>query len=228
MIKIASISRGLCGPGPLAGYPTVFVRTRALQDIDLGHSDGWEILSEEQVLAKAEALAGGPCLITLTGDDAAFQPLEELIALGHENGWRFHLNLAPEGMIDPLWLDDLDYLTVNIAPPSATTTVNFGALHRVIGAGLAGKPALAIQVAVCDEADFAFALMIHELFLPVDLFVCAARETFGGTASYDLYANLTRTQWLAEKVLESNEPDIRISVDVPAYLWGDRGYGKYH
>jgi len=202
LIQVASLSYGFVQDGALTGHPAVIVET------GVGHE--WsEVISPDDLLARAESLAGGPCLISLAGadgQDAAIQPLEDLILIGQNRGFRFQVEIG--GNEAPDWLDYLDYLTVRPAPPSAALVTDYRALHQAIGAGLSGKPAISIAVTVSDDADFAFAEMVHELFPPVDFYVVPA-------STYPVHV-----RWLADTVIERRQPDMRLSVPVLISLLG--------
>jgi 7-carboxy-7-deazaguanine synthase len=231
-ITVVEMLLGVQDDGALIGHPTVLVRTggcgsrcswcNSLDAVlpELAHT--WTPMSAEDILAEAERLAGGPCLITLTGGDPALQDLEYLILLGQSLGYRFALET--QGQVAPEWLELLDFLTVSPKPPSSGTPTDWKVLHEVIGAGLAGKPRLSLKIVVMDDADFAYAEMIQELFPPVDLYVVAGNASparSDGTGAFDFYGLMARATWLAEKVIERKHPDMRVSLPMGALLWGN-------
>lgn len=231
-IPVVEMYLGVGQDGALLGHPTVFVeiggcgyRCRwcsSLHAVLPEYETTWDDMTAEEILMEAEDLAGGPCLVTLTGGDPARHDLEDLILLGQNQGFRFAVET--QGAEDPAWLDYLDYLIVSPKPPSSGMSTDFKQLHHVIGAGLAGKPKLSIKVSVLDEADFSYAEMIHELFPPVDFYISPVNATppkADGSGVFDYGALVDRIEWIANKVMERRLPDMRVTLPINTLIWGN-------
>lgn len=101
MIAISEIfGPTIQGEGAGIGVPTIFVRTGGcdflcdwcdtLHAVDRKLKHTWPLTSASDVMAKVQQLSHfQPMLITLSGGNPALQPLESLIDLGHQLGYRF-------------------------------------------------------------------------------------------------------------------------------------------
>lgn len=153
------------GEGPVAGEPTVFVRTGgcdlrcawcdSLHAVLPEHRGEWRSMVPEEVMDRVQALAPAPILVTLSGGNPVMQPCGPLLDVGHRLGYRFCIET--QGSITARWLGNVDVVVLSPKPPSSGMTMNWQRFDRVLDAAraadLEGGRQVAIKVPVFDQAD---------------------------------------------------------------------------
>lgn len=165
------------GEGVMIGTPTVFVRAAAcdyrckwcdtLYAVDAAQfkHEWWRHTSEE-VAYRIGKLMPTPGWVTLSGGNPALQDFGPLIQLLHERGYL--VACETQGTKAPVWLADVDHLTVSPKPPSAgelpwaDAHEAFAATLNAVGPCLSSTriPRVCVKVVVFDERDLAFALEV--------------------------------------------------------------------
>jgi 7-carboxy-7-deazaguanine synthase len=226
------------GEGPLAGMPTVFIRTGgcdfhcswcdSLHAVEIKNRAEWEEMSPDDIWDKVLTISRGfPLLISLSGGNPALQPLEKLLDLGHADDYTFALET--QGTIAKSWFSKLDYLILSPKPPSSGMTFNRFKLDNCLH--LAGdRPQLALKVVVFDEKDYEFARDVAAQFPALPCYLQAGtpqvtEQIFADDASryrYLVAKIVERTRWLIEQVKADHWYSVRVSFQQHVILWGDQ------
>jgi 7-carboxy-7-deazaguanine synthase len=151
----------LQGEGPLAGRPTIFVRTGGCDFRCAWCDTMWAVLPEkvqhmprmmpEDVAVEVRRLARGcrtPPVVTLTGGNPAMWHLGPLVDRLHMHGHA--VAIETQGSLWPDWAARLDYITVSPKPPSSGQ-------HPLKDTWVLDKwlalPHAVLKVVVADDAD---------------------------------------------------------------------------
>lgn len=238
-ILVSEIFSTVQGEGPVAGFPTIFVRTGgcdslclwcdSMHAVDVKYRKDWEELDADDVMTRILDLSAGyPLLVSLSGGNPALQPLEPLIDLGHEQGYTFALET--QGTIAKPWFSKLDHLILSPKPPSSVMTFNRDRLLNCIHAA-GDKPQVALKIVVFDERDYEFAQTVATLFPALPIYLQAGTPQIQDNAfehnEQARYRYLTahivqKTQWLIEQVKRTHWSNVRVGFQQHVILWGDK------
>lgn len=222
------------GEGPLIGQPTLFVRTGgcdfrcswcdSMHAVDeKKYGDDWEEMDPEAVMEKLLDLSGGyPMLVSLSGGNPATQPFEQLIALGHKDGYTFALET--QGTIARPWFANLDYLVLSPKGPSSGMPFREGKLQDCIAAATAlpNGPKVSLKVVVFDEADYEFAKKVAQIVLPTPIYLQAGTSQKKPGVALMCADILDRMRWLADKVAADRWTNVRVLPQLHVLMWGDK------
>lgn len=222
------------GEGALIGRPTVFVRTGGcdfrcrwcdtLYAVLPDYRHDWLPMTPEAIMARVAELSGGrPVLVTLSGGNPALQPLGPLIALGHDNGYRFAMET--QASLARPWFAALDWLVLSPKPPSSGMATDRVAFEACLGAA-AGGPELSLKIVVFDDADYAFARDLAARYPALPLYLQVgnhrpAEPNPAGCHGVDLAGLLERFRWLVAKVSEDRWFEVRVLPQLHVLAWGN-------
>ena len=222
------------GEGPLIGLPTVFVRTGGcdyrcswcdtLHAVDSQYRDDWKPLSVDAIWHEVTTLSGGkPLTVSLSGGNPAIQPLADLIAKGHGEGYRFALET--QGSIAKEWFADLDYLVLSPKPPSSTMQTDWDKLEGCLAAAGNG-PQISLKFVIFDDADYAYAKDASARYPRLNVYLQPGNHTppppEDDDALVDINGIMDRMLWLVEKVSADRWFDVRVLPQLHVLLWGNR------
>lgn len=222
------------GEGPLIGLPTVFVRTGGcdyrcswcdtLHAVDSQYRDDWKPLSVDAIWREVTTLSGGkPLTVSLSGGNPAIQPLADLIAKGHGEGYRFALET--QGSIAKEWFADLDYLVLSPKPPSSNMQTDWDKLEDCLAAAGNG-PQISLKFVIFDDADYAYAKDVSARYPRLNVYLQPGNHTppppEDDDALVDINGIMDRMLWLVEKVSADRWFDVRVLPQLHVLLWGNR------
>ncbi|WP_244598440.1 7-carboxy-7-deazaguanine synthase QueE [Rhizobium tubonense] len=222
------------GEGVLIGLPTVFVRTGgcdfrcswcdSLHAVDSRYRDEWRPMSTEEVWREVKNLSGDkPLMVSLSGGNPAIQPLGELIARGHGEGYRFALET--QGSVAKDWFADLDVLVFSPKPPSSGMGTDWRTLDACLEMA-AGKPQIVLKMIVFDNADFAYAKDVAARYPHLPVYLQPGNHTPPSPDVEDDFVDIDglmeRMQWLIDKVVEAKWFEARVLPQLHVMLWGNR------
>jgi len=222
------------GEGALIGQPTVFVRTGGcdyrcswcdtLYAVESRFRHTWKPMTANQVWDAVSALSGGiPLTVSLSGGNPATQPLQELIALGQAENYRFALET--QASVARPWFSELDVLTLSPKPPSSGMDTDWEIVKKCIEA--AGEHTnTVLKVVVFDDADYAYAKEVYHRFPSLPFFLQPGNHTppntdDGGSNSVDIKGVTERTDWLINKVNSDRWFDVRVLPQLHVMIWGN-------
>lgn len=221
----------LQGEGPMAGMPVVFVRTGGCDYrchwCDTAHAvlpqyrSEWQGMSAVEIMAHIQTLVGGPLWIVVSGGNPALQPLDELLRIGQQQGYRFALET--QGSIVPDWFSQIDHLTLSPKPPSARVDTDWAALAKAIEIT---KPGCAyLKVPVLNDQDLAYVKELRERHPQVPLTLQPVND---GAVSGELQQDdsalhiklMAQVRWLHEQICARRWYDVRVLPQLHVMIWG--------
>lgn len=221
----------LQGEGPMAGLPVVFVRTGGCDYrcswCDTPHAvlpkyrKEWRAMTASRILDDIKALINGPLWVVISGGNPAMQPLEELLQLGQQEGFRFALET--QGSIAPAWFSQIDHLTLSPKPPSAGVETDWVALAKAV---YMAKPGCAyLKVPVLNQLDLSFVAELRDRHpeLPMTL-----QPVNAGAATGELQQDsnalheklMEQMRWLHEQVVAMRWYNVRVLPQLHVMIWG--------
>lgn len=221
------------GEGLLIGLPTVFVRTGgcdyrcswcdSLHAVENRFRGEWEAMTAEQVWERVRALSGGnPLTVSLSGGNPAIQPLGELIALGHQHGYRFALET--QGSVAREWFSTLDSLVLSPKPPSSQMSTDWAAFDACLEAAQSG-PTTVLKLVVFDDADYAYAKDAAARHPNLPIYLQPGNHTPPSPDADDVIVDIPgvmqRTEWLVDKVIQDRWFSARVLPQLHVLLWGN-------
>ncbi|WP_083638792.1 7-carboxy-7-deazaguanine synthase QueE [Rhizobium oryziradicis] len=222
------------GEGVLIGQPTVFVRTGgcdyrcswcdSLHAVDSQFRDAWQPMDVDAIWADVEHLSGGvPLMVSLSGGNPAIQPLDGLIAHGHQRGYRFALET--QGSIARDWFADLDVLVLSPKPPSSGMETDWIALDDCLNkAGT--KPQTVLKFVVFDEADYAYAKAASARYPHLPTYLQPGNHTppppEAVDAVIDMDGIMSRVHWLVDRVMQDRWFAATVLPQLHVLLWGNK------
>ena len=233
-IRIAEIfGPTIQGEGALIGLPTVFVRTGgcdfrcswcdSLHAVDAQYRDTWVPMNAAQVMDKVIALSNGkPLMVSLSGGNPAIQPLEDLIDMGHNRGYRFALET--QGSRARSWFADLDMLVLSPKPPSSGMETDWDMLSACIEAANGADTVL--KMVVFDEADYLYAQDVASRFPQIPVYLQPGNHTppppGDDSATVDQAGLDARMRWLVDRVAGDGWFSARVLPQLHVMLWGNK------
>ncbi len=229
LIRISEIfGPTIQGEGALIGKPTVFVRTGGcdyrcswcdtLHAVDSEYRHEWKPMSAEEVMTRVEELSGGtPLTVSLSGGNPAIQPLGDLIALGHEKGYKFALET--QGSVAQDWFNDLDVLTLSPKPPSSDMKTDWSKFDECLKS--AGKNTeIALKIVIFNQADYDYARHAASRYPDLALYLQPGNHKVEG--SPDMGALHERLEWLAERVGKDKWFNVSVLPQLHVMIWGNK------
>ncbi|MDK1387839.1 7-carboxy-7-deazaguanine synthase QueE [Sinorhizobium sp. 8-89] len=222
------------GEGVLIGLPTVFVRTGgcdyrcswcdSLHAVDSRYRDEWRAMSAEEVWREITRLSGGKSvMVSLSGGNPAIQPLGELIARGHSEGYRFALET--QGSVARDWFADLDVLVLSPKPPSSSMETDWQAFDACLRMS-EGRPQTVLKIVIFDEADYAYARGTAERYPHLPVYLQPGNHTpppaDDDDATIDIDGVMERMRWLVARITEDRWFEARVLPQLHVLLWGNK------
>jgi 7-carboxy-7-deazaguanine synthase len=225
------------GEGVVIGQPTVFVRTGgcdyrcswcdSLHAVDSQFRDDWMPMSVDEIWSKVDTLSGGvPLMVSLSGGNPAIQPLGELIAHGHQRGYRFALET--QGSIARNWFADLDVLVLSPKPPSSGMETDWAVLADCLemATGSDKGPTTVLKFIVFDEADYLYAKAASARHPHLPVYLQPGNHTppppDDDDAVIDMGGIITRMHWLVERVMQDRWFAATVLPQLHVLLWGNQ------
>lgn len=218
------------GEGALVGRPTLFVRTGgcdfrcawcdSLYAVLPEYRATWQKMTAAEILNELDRLSqNNPMLVTLSGGNPALQPLEELLDLGHQQGYSFALETQGSTARD--WFAKLDYLVLSPKPPSSLMATDWKSVRACREVAVKSKTQVSIKVVVFDEADYLFARQAS-LELPDLPFYLQVGNPEPNSNNLDSTTSTTQLEWLLARALEDSWTDVTILPQLHVLLWGNK------
>lgn len=221
----------LQGEGPMAGMPVMFVRTGGcdyrchwcdtLHAVLPRYRHEWKGMSADVVLSEVVALSKAPMWVVVSGGNPALQPLDELLHIGHEKGYRFALET--QGSIVPDWFAQIDHLTLSPKPPSAKVDTDWDALAAAVDIAKPGCAYLKVPVLDLADMDYAAEVRSRHPQVPMTLQPVNSGAVSGELQQDDsaLHAKLMQqVQWLHGQICERRWYDVRVLPQLHVMIWG--------
>ncbi len=236
LISVVETFLTIQGEGPLAGLPTVFVRTGgcdfrcawcdSLHAVLPEHKGEWADMDADHVFSEVQSLSHGrPLLVTLSGGNPALQPLGELLLVGRGLGYTFALET--QGTVAREWFPLLHHLVLSPKPPSSGMPFQARKLMSCVEAAR-GLPQVTFKFVVFDDADYEFARAVAGGFPDLPVYLQAGTEAMtenhftevDGGISMLRGQVLERMDWLARKVIADCWFAARVSCQQHVLMWG--------
>jgi 7-carboxy-7-deazaguanine synthase len=222
------------GEGILIGLPTIFVRTGGcdyrcswcdtLHAVDSDYRDQWRPMSVDEIWQEVTRLSGGkPLTISLSGGNPAIQPLGQLIARGHAEGYRFALET--QASLAKEWFAELDVLVLSPKPPSSGMVTDWAAFDDCLR--MAGeRPQIALKIVIFDDLDYEYAREAAARYSHLPVYLQPGNHTpppaDAEDALVDIDGIVERMRWLVEKVGSDRWFEARVLPQLHVIIWGNR------
>jgi len=222
------------GEGALIGQPTVFVRTGGcdyrcswcdtLHAVDSEYRHLWQSMSPQEIWQEVSRLtAGNPLVVSLSGGNPAIQPLDPLIDIGHDHGYRFALET--QGSIAKDWFSKLDVLTLSPKPPSSQMQTDWSKFNACLNAA-GDSPDIALKIVVFDDEDYEYARDAAARYPKLQLYLQPGNHTppppDALDAPIDIEGITTRLDWLTTKVVQDKWFNATVLPQLHVLIWGNK------
>jgi 7-carboxy-7-deazaguanine synthase len=185
------------GEGPVIGWPSMFIRAQGCDFrcswCDTGYAfdskDGTE-MSNQEIFDQLKNSAGDCRVVTLTGGNPVLQDFSELIEALHKDGWT--VVLETQGTVFSEWVQECDIVVVSPKPPSSKMPMDQTKLRAYMEI-----PHVSLKIVVFDEADFEFAMDLHERYEYHSMYLQPGNMI--GVVNQSSLIN--KLKWLSQKVL---------------------------
>ncbi|GGH82361.1 7-carboxy-7-deazaguanine synthase [Pullulanibacillus pueri] len=221
------------GEGMVIGRKTMFVRTAGC-DYRCSWCDSaftWDgsakqdirQLTPEAIWEELVAL-GGDCFDHVTisgGNPALLAAVADLVQLFKTKGIK--TALETQGSRWQPWMTAIDDLTLSPKPPSSGMKTHFSVLDSIIEQLLPIGNA-SLKVVIFDEADFDYAVAVHERYKGIPFFLQVGNADTTTTNQEALTKQLmTRYEWLIDKAMvDPKMNDVRILPQIHTLVWGNK------
>ena len=169
-------------------------------------------LSAEQIVDRLSELSATTPWVTLSGGNPALHSLDPLVTNLKESG--FKVAAETQGTLFKTWLSRCDVVTVSPKPPSSEMCQDIDQLKR-----FTDLPGINLKVVVFDDADYAFAKLVHEAHPSVQLYLQVGNVVGEDTTD----ALLRKLDWLIQRTI--HDPDMGEAIVLPqlhVLLYGNR------
>lgn len=229
VFRVAEISRGFHGEGPVIGMPCVFVTFGGCDSrcswcnsphaVDPAFEPAWDGMTTADILREVDRLLSPATAstITLSGGNPALWDLTSLIRAGHQLGHAFVCET--QGTIACDWFAELDGLVLSPKPPSSGVVFDNRRLSRCI-ASARGKPDVALKVVVGDLEDYRFAVSLHEFYPDIDLYLQPLNTDPDGAAETTAEDKLDSLRALQNRVLGDRLMTVKVLPQLQSLLDG--------
>jgi len=155
------------------------------------------------------------------GNPALLSTIGELVQLLRKKG--IQIALETQGSRWQMWMLHIDDLTLSPKPPSSGMKTNFNVLDQIIEQSKPQKNR-SLKVVVFDDADFKFAVDIHERYKDVPFFLQVGNDAITSTDTVALTQHLLeKYEWLVDKTIASEEMNhVRVLPQLHTLLWGNK------
>ncbi|RED20876.1 preQ(0) biosynthesis protein QueE [Brevibacillus brevis] len=223
------------GEGMVIGQKTMFVRTAGCDyrcswcdsafTWDGSARDEIRQMSPEAIWEELTRLGGDRFShVTISGGNPALLAgIGELIALLKEHGIR--TTVETQGSKWQAWLPQIDDITISPKPPSSGMETDFQALDRIVYELLEqNHPGLSLKVVVFDDADFAYARMIHQRFPEVPFYLQPGNSDLTDADTPRLRDKLLESfEWLIDQAMATPDMnDAKVLPQLHALVWGNK------
>ncbi|RIX54013.1 7-carboxy-7-deazaguanine synthase QueE [Paenibacillus nanensis] len=222
------------GEGMVVGRKTMFVRTAGCDyqcswcdsafTWDGSGKDDIRLLSAAEVIGELER-AGGQAFdhVTVSGGNPALLPqLGGLIDGLHERG--IQVALETQGSRWQPWFTAIDDLTLSPKPPSSGMETNWDVLDDIVARLQAAGSRFCLKVVVFDDADLAYARMVHARYPLVPFYAQAGNGNLTETEPAKMLPYLVeRYEWLIGQIMADNSlRSVHVLPQLHTWVWGNK------
>ncbi len=221
------------GEGMMIGQKSLFVRTAGC-DYQCAWCDSsftWNgteksrirMMTPIEVFGELRRLGGQRCNhVTITGGNPALigEPMEKLIELCHENGYRVGLETQGSRMQD--WFLRIDDLTLSPKPPSSQMTTDWNILDSLVTRLSDNRVHFSLKIVVFDDIDLTYAKSVFSRYPTVrEKYLQPGNAQVHDSGDISHYL-LERLEWLFERSLQDPKlNDVRVLPQLHALVWSN-------
>ncbi|WP_100402022.1 7-carboxy-7-deazaguanine synthase QueE [Bacillus sp. FJAT-42315] len=222
------------GEGMVIGRKTMFVRTAGC-DYSCSWCDSaftWDgsakedirLLTAEEIWSELEQLGGQTFdHVTISGGNPALFPqIAGLVSELNQHGVQTALETQGSRWQD--WFYDIDELTISPKPPSSGMTTDFKQLAMIIQRLEEKEKLISLKVVVFDEADLAYAKIVHQQFPQVPFFLQTGNDRLEEINDAELLSYLVKKyEWLIEQTMpDADWKNVRVLPQLHTFVWGNK------
>ncbi|GAA4851654.1 7-carboxy-7-deazaguanine synthase QueE [Paenibacillus vulneris] len=222
------------GEGMVIGRKTMFVRTAGCDyrcawcdsafTWDGSGRDDIRLMTPSEVLTELKEKGGeGFDHVTLSGGNPALLPqlgglIDQLRALGME------VALETQGSRWQDWFLSIDDLTLSPKPPSSGMVTDWGVLDDIVRRLEHSRVGFSLKVVVFDEADLAFAAIVHERYPTVPFYLQAGNGNLEEKEPGRMLPYLLKQyEWLVSSVMADDKlRKVHVLPQLHTWIWGNK------
>lgn len=222
------------GEGMVVGRKTMFVRTAGCDyrcswcdsafTWDGSAKDDIMQLSASQVIEQLDELAGEAYdHVTISGGNPALLPqLNQLIDALHSRGKKVALETQGSRWQD--WFVNIDDMTISPKPPSSGMETNWDKLDEIVSALVEHGSHFCLKVVVFDEADLAYAKVVHKRYPGISFYVQAGNGNLTEQEPIKMLPYLIeRYEWLIQSTMIDAEFNaVYVLPQLHTWVWGNK------
>lgn len=222
------------GEGMVVGRKTMFVRTAGCDyrcawcdsafTWDGTAKDEIQLRSAAQIIASLDELAGDAYdHVTISGGNPALLPqLNRFIDALHERGKKVALETQGSRWQD--WFTSIDDMTISPKPPSSGMETDWKKLDEIVSKLVEHDSNFCLKVVVFDEADLAYAKVVHQRYSGVSFYVQAGNGNLAEQEPVRMLPYLLeRYEWLINLTMADSELNaVYVLPQLHTWVWGNK------
>ncbi|URN94450.1 MAG: 7-carboxy-7-deazaguanine synthase QueE [Candidatus Pristimantibacillus lignocellulolyticus] len=222
------------GEGMVVGRKTMFVRTAGCDyrcawcdsafTWDGTAKDEIQLRSAAQIIASLDELAGDAYdHVTISGGNPALLPqLNRFIDALHERGKKVALETQGSRWQD--WFTSIDDMTISPKPPSSGMETDWKKLDEIVSKLVEHESNFCLKVVVFDEADLAYAKVVHQRYSGVSFYVQAGNGNLTEQEPVRMLPYLLeRYEWLINLTMADSELNaVYVLPQLHTWVWGNK------
>lgn len=201
-------------------YPTFFANGLLTHNCDTlyavlpQYKKDWTMMTCQEIFDSIKRLCPTPILVTLSGGNPAIQDFNELLDIGHQEGYTFAIET--QGTFSPSWFSKIDSATFSPKPPSSMMKTDWNKLDKCVALC---NHKVTLKVVVSTESDYKYAKEVFSRYPNTLKYITPCNISPGDP---DLEALYDKTRYVANMVIQDGLFDVSVVPQLHVMLWKNK------